>query len=202
MRSLTFIRHAVPALMMVSTLAGCAPKTEAPNAEPRFRVTASIQEIMNSMVDPSADEIWDSVASISTKEGNEERQPRTDEEWLAVRRRAITLIEATNLLTMDGRTVAHQGGKLEDSHVDGILAPQEIQKTIDADPARFAAFAYALHDAGVDALKAIDAKDAQRLLEAGDHMDQACERCHMSYWYPNDKRPTEKWPESFEKKGI
>ena len=55
---------------------------------------------MDSMVDPSADFLWESVATIVTRKGTEERRPRTDDEWKAVRRAAITLMEATNLLIM------------------------------------------------------------------------------------------------------
>src|SRR4051812_8144475 len=76
-------------------------------AESPFRLTASIRELMDSEIDPAADFIWGSVASISTRAGLEERQPRTDEEWLEVRRHAITLIEASNLLVMKGRRVSH-----------------------------------------------------------------------------------------------
>src|SRR3954470_23158627 len=76
-------------------------------ADAPFRLTASIRELMDSEVDPAADFIWASVASISTRAGLEERQPRTDEEWLEVRRHAITLIEASNLLVMKGRRVSH-----------------------------------------------------------------------------------------------
>src|SRR4051812_14435031 len=51
-------------------------------AEAPFRLTASIRELMDSEVDPAADFIWASVASISTRAGLEEKQPHTDEEWL------------------------------------------------------------------------------------------------------------------------
>ena len=98
-----------------------APKVEAPaatgpakpNTVAEFRTTATIKDIMDSVVDPSADYLWESVATIVTKKGTEERRPRTDMEWQEVRRRAIALIEATNLLIMDGRQVAKPGEKSE-----------------------------------------------------------------------------------------
>src|SRR5437868_10122936 len=87
-------------------VAACAPKTEAP-AKPaatapststaaEFRTTATIKDIMDSVVDPSADYLWDSVATIVTRKGTDERRPRTPEDWKNVRRRAIALVEATN----------------------------------------------------------------------------------------------------------
>src|SRR5262245_14962850 len=71
-----------------------------------FRTTATIKDIMDSMVDPSADTLWESVATIVSAAGTEERQPRTDEEWKNVHRKAIELVEATNLLIIEGRHVA------------------------------------------------------------------------------------------------
>ena len=47
--------------------------------------------------------------------------------------------------------------------------------------------AYGLQDAGAEALKAIEAKDAEGLSNAGGDIDAACESCHVKYWYPNKK---------------
>src|SRR5581483_10238924 len=74
-----------------------------PPQESPFRPTSTIKDLMDSEVDPSADVLWDSVATIVSAAGIEEKQPKTPEEWADVRRRAITLVEATNLLMMEGR---------------------------------------------------------------------------------------------------
>jgi hypothetical protein len=153
------------------------------------RPVASIQEIMQSEIDPAADALWDSVATESSDRGVTEHRPRTDDEWLVVRRHAITLVEAANLLVMPGRRVARRGKTLEDSHVPGILDAAHIQQAIERDPASFLTHARALQDAGLQALKAIDAHDARGLLDAGSQIDSACERCHLKYWYPEDQQP-------------
>jgi hypothetical protein len=145
-------------------------------------LTASIRELMDSEVDPAADFIWGSVASISTRAGLEERQPHTDEEWLEVRRHAITLIEATNLLVMNGRRVSATfvpaGGA-------GELDSNQAQQKIDANRAAFVALAQRLQDTGIQTLSAIDAKDPIQLFELGGAIDEACETCHVTFWYPN-----------------
>lgn len=184
---------AVSASVMLVMVACKQRVVESKPASP-FLLTATIQDIMVSVVDPAGDALWESVGSTSTKDGTVERQPRTDDEWKAVRVHAIRLVEGSNLLVMEGRKVAHEHQKLEDAHVAGILPPQEIQKKIDADRPAFIDAAHVLHAAGTQALSAIEAKDPVRLMAAGDKIDQACESCHMKYWYPNDKRPTEKWP--------
>ena len=123
-------------------VAPAPPPRSRPNQAAEFRTTATIKDIMDSMVDPSADYLWESVATIVTKKGTEERRPRTDEDWKKVRRRAITLIEATNLLIMDGRLVAKPGEKSENPGIE--LGPEEIKGVIDDDPASFIKLAHAL----------------------------------------------------------
>lgn len=182
------------AATLLILLAGCSQKPPQAKPEAVIKPIASIQEIMQSIVDPSGDALWESVETVTTKEGTVEKQPRTDEEWRAVRHHAIALVEGANLLLVAGRQVSHAGKQLEDAHVPGILSAPEIQKAIDAKPAAFHQAAAKLRDAGAEALAAIDAKDVHRLLSAGEKIDHACESCHKSYWYPNDKIPTVKWP--------
>jgi len=177
----------------VVLLAGAAMGASKPGvprrAEAGPEVVASIQDIMQTLVDPSADALWASVASTTTSSGTETRQPRTEEDWKAVRRYAIALAEAPNLLVAPGRRVASTGGKLEDAQVKGILPPEEIGQRIAADRPAFAERARALQLAAKEALAAADARDVARLFEAGGALDKACESCHVKYWYPNDTRP-------------
>jgi hypothetical protein len=168
-------------------LAACS-KENSQNESP-FRLTATIQDIMDAEVDPAADFIWGAVAYVSSKEKTEDKQPRTDAEWETVRRNAIILLEATNLLSMPGRTVADPGRKLDPTEVAGIEDPKDIEKAIAANPANFIGFAHALHDAGMEAYKAIVAKDVAALSAAGEKLDTACENCHRTYWYPNAPEP-------------
>jgi hypothetical protein len=166
-----------------------APPPPAPSP---FRPIATIQDIMNSQVDPAADAIWESVATIVSAKGTEERRPRTDEEWANVRHNAIRLLEGTNLLAMDGRQVARPGFKSENPGIE--LEPEEMEKLINNDRATFIKLAQRLYDATLPALKAIDAKNADALLDAGETIDQACEACHQKYWYPNSPPPPDSVP--------
>jgi len=161
---------------------------QAPAAQ-QFRLTASIKDIMDSLVDPAADVLWESVATIVSAKGTEERRPRTDEEWANVRRNAIRLLEATNLLVMEGRHVAKPGEKSENPGIE--LEPEQMEKLINDDRATFIKFAQGLHDATMPALKAIDDKNADGLLDAGEIIDNACENCHLKYWYPNTAQAEE-----------
>ena len=159
-----------------------APEVAKPNTAAEFRETATIKDLMDSIVDPNADFLWDSVSTIVTRKGIDERRPRTPEEWKEVRRHAIAMIEATNLIIMDGRKVANPGEKSENPGIE--LGPEEIQMLIDEDRPTLIQRAHALHDAGMKALAAIDKKDVDGLSDAGEAIDEACEQCHLKYWYP------------------
>ena len=171
-------------LATLLVLSGCqereAAKTEPP-PQPQFRLDATIKDLMDSLVDPSADYIWDAVATTVTAKGKEEKYPRTDEEWKEVRRRAIHLMEASNLLLIPGRRVARPGEK-GDPRVE--LPPEQIEALINQDRANFTKLANGLYDSVLPVLRAIEAKDKEALLEAGDAIDRACEGCHFTYWYP------------------
>src|SRR5262245_31585787 len=91
-------------VLLVGACAQQAPPPAQPQAE--YRTTATVKDIMDSMVDPGSDYIWDAVETVVSAKGVEEKKPRTDEEWKEVRRHAIMLLEATNLLQIPGRHVA------------------------------------------------------------------------------------------------
>jgi hypothetical protein len=148
--------------------------------------SATIKDIMDSMVDPSADYLFESVAIVGDEHGVTERAPHTDEEWLEVRRRVVQLLEAPNLLVMHGRTVARPEDTSKNPNIE--LEPPQVQALIDKDRPAFVTRARALQDAATVALKAIDAKDKDALFQASDGVDRACENCHLRYWYPNDER--------------
>ena len=140
---------------------------------------------MDGIVDPCADTIWNSVSTTITIKGTEEKAPHTDEEWLTVRRGAIQLLEASNLLQIPGRHVAKPGQRNE----QGIeLQPEQIETLINQDRQSWVRFAHGLHDAATQALDAIDAKDPAKVLASGEQIDNACEHCHQQYWYPHPVR--------------
>lgn len=171
-------------------LNGCTEKETSVSAQTSLRPIATIQDIMQAVVDPAADSLWDAVSTTITLAGTEEKQPRTDEEWAAVRHQAILLVESANLLATPGRIVSTHG-ILEDAHVQGINTPDEIKKLIDSDFAQFTGYARALQETANAALVAIDKRDIPALIEAGGHLDHACEQCHLHYWYPNAQKVPE-----------
>jgi hypothetical protein len=169
-------------LMLMLGLAGCGQQAAL------FKPTASIQEIMLSVIDPNIDYVWNSVASVVTKSGTEERKPTSAEDWAAVRQHALVVLEASNLLLIEGRHVAANGATTSNAAAE--LTPKEIEKLIAANRDDFIKYAHALHDAVQRTLVAIDARNAEELVTTGGAVDRVCEQCHKRFWYPGDKIPT------------
>ena len=174
-------------LFAASLVAACStPAAENPKPEetaaPAFRPVASIREVMNSVIDPSVDEVWNSVGSTVDEKGLTDRAPTQDEHWAAVRRHALIVSEAANLLLMHNRPVAPPGAP---SLAPGVeLTPEEIRVLIDKNPEGWDFYVQQFQDSMKPALDAIDKKDSQALFDAGEKIDETCENCHQTFWYP------------------
>ncbi len=154
--------------------------------QPPFLPTATIQDLMDSEIDPAADFIWESVGTVITAAGIEDRQPRTNEQWKELRRKAITLVEATNLLFIPGRHVASNEFP---SAGPGVLSSAEIERKLARDRASFNAFALSLREVALRELTAVDHRDVAAIADAGEAMDGICEACHVANWYPHEVIP-------------
>jgi hypothetical protein len=175
----------VAACVVVTALTACQQQaTPAASAPMAPMPIASIQEIMASIVDPSADRVWESVGSTITIKGVEDKRPQTEEEWREVRHGVISLLESTNLLMMPGRRVVPIGGKMLDEGSEGVLTAAEAQQHFDAQSGAFVGLAGALREVSVKLLKAVDDRNVDALFELGTEMDSICESCHMTFWYP------------------
>ncbi|MDE3110760.1 MAG: hypothetical protein KGL02_12560 [Acidobacteriota bacterium] len=191
MRSLSWILIA----SVVVLAAGCR------KAQPKFLHPATIKDIMDSMVAPSGDFVFGAVETVSDEHGVREVAPQNttftedtagmdpaynQDNWQALRLRLIVLLEAPNLLVMPGRKVAPPDVTSQNPQIE--LQPDQIQTLIDGDRAAFVRRARDLQDAAEVALKAVDEKNTDALFQAEANLDNACEDCHLHYWYPNDKR--------------
>jgi len=192
MRTFSWRGRLVLALAALCITAACSTSEPAPapataSDAPQYEAAATVKDLMQSIVDPSADLVWNAVTTVQTAKGTIDTVPKTPEEWLKVRHGAVGLSEAANLLMMPGRHVAQPHDKSDTPGVE--LEPAEMEVLINKDRAAFIQRAKALHEAGMAAVAAADAKDAQKLFEVGEQIESACENCHSHYWYPNEKIP-------------
>lgn len=144
-------------------------------AEAPFRETVGTRLLMTSVLDPTADVIWDAVKTEMTLEGTTEFEPQNDEEWNAVRNAAVTLAESGNLLMIGSRV---------------------------RDRDDWFAWSRDLIAAGEMAMRAAEAQDPEKLFDVGAEIYRACDGCHTQYWIgqfaPDDGRAVVEAGEVFE----
>ncbi|MEP6917233.1 MAG: hypothetical protein ABJC89_16390 [Acidobacteriota bacterium] len=178
-------------LVPVAALAlaiGCrAAAVTPPVEETPYRATSTVRDIMQSVVAPSAQGLWDSVGTISNAKGTVNLEPKTDADWAAVRRHAVALVESTNLLVIPGRHVAPAAAetlKADDADPGSELHPAEIEKRVAANWSAWVGMAHTLQDSATTLLDAVDKKDVASLESRGSDLDAVCESCHLVFWYP------------------
>jgi hypothetical protein len=125
----------------------------APTAPP-FRTVASTKQLMEAIVDPSADVIWEAVGSVMTPEGTTELAPRTDDEWATVQYGALALAESGNLLLLPSRA----GGNEE-----WIRLSQQ------------------LIDLSEKTSKAAEARNVTAVFDLGAEIYDVCSNCHRQF---------------------
>jgi cytochrome c556 len=184
MRSLT-----VPLIVVFLAAAdGCSNDHAIEGADKSVvsHAVGSVKDLMKYEVDPFADSLWGAVSTSADASGIHEHQPNTQEEWDKVRGDAVALAESANLLMFPDRTLVLPGQKLEGEGSPGSLTTAAAQRIFEANHAQFLAFAQALQIEARQAVKAAEAKDTAAILESGGALDNICENCHLTFWYPKE----------------
>jgi hypothetical protein len=125
--------------------------------QPAAPPVASVLELMDGIVSPAAQVVYDSVATIVDREGVKETRPKNDREWARVAGNAAVLIEASQLLQTEGRA---------------------------RESADWAPIAKAMGEAAAMARAAAQKQDAEGILEAGEHLNNSCDNCHRKFQVP------------------
>ena len=181
---LTFVLGA--AGVVAQTAKPAAPRPAVAATQSTYKPVATVKDVMDFIVIPSSEFVFNSVSSTEGPNGPVEKQPRTDAEWAEVRKHALLLSEAGNLLMVRGRHVAGPNDK--SNNPGSELEPAQMDALVAKSPGTFASRARGLVDATALALKAIDTKNVEGLSDAGGAIDEACENCHLTFWYPNEKK--------------
>jgi hypothetical protein len=66
------------------------------------------------------------------------------------------------------------------------LSPAQIKAKLEKDPVLWNAKIEALRNVMKEVLDIVEKKKTAELWEASYNLDQACEGCHLEYWYPGD----------------
>jgi cytochrome c556 len=191
LKVLTTKYAACGATLVLLTACSSPKSTPAASATPalwgEMKPVVSVKELMRDMLDPAADNIFDAVKIESTKNGTVERTPKTDADWEKIRIGAVTVAEGVYLLKVP-RPFAPAGDENNSTGPDAPeLSPAHIKAKLESDPVLWNAKIEALRNVCLEVLEKLKKKKTDELWEAGDNLDQACESCHIQYWYPGDK---------------
>jgi len=167
--------------------ATAAAETAAPALWGDLKPVVTLKQLMDDLIDPASDFIFNAVGTVISDKGIVETEPKTDDEWAKVRVGAVTMAEGIYLLKIP-RPIAPPGDVNNSVGPDASeLTPDQIKAKIEADTVLWNAKIEALRNINLQVLEIVKRKDAKELSEAGEILDQACESCHLEYWYPAEK---------------
>ncbi|MES2626797.1 MAG: hypothetical protein V4628_16035, partial [Pseudomonadota bacterium] len=136
-----------------------------PNAFAIFNTSISVRDIMNSVINPNARQLWGGVSYVESEEGVEETFPQTQEDWDRLKANAIALVEGSNALMLPGRGMNSAG--VTPDRPDFQFAPEEIEQLLRDDPENWIINLQAMQDSVLETIDAIDRKDILAFTERG-----------------------------------
>jgi hypothetical protein len=148
----------------------------------------SVKELMRDMIDPASDYVFDAIGGVDNKKGSLETAPKTEADWDKIRVGGVMLAEGAYLLKVP-RPFAPPGDENNSTGPDPEeLSPAQIKAKLEHDPVLWNAKIEALRNVGLQVLDIVKRKDTKELWDAADNLDQACEACHLEYWYPGERQ--------------
>jgi len=153
------LRKTTLILLVGGALAACSAPEETETANtttdgPAFNTSLDVTEIMNLVLEPASDILWDSGGWVLDASGYEELYPTTDEGWDYVRAQAAVVVESGNMLALPGRA--------EDNDAWMI-------------------YAEGLSEAGILAMEAAATHNEEDFFQAGAQLYSVCTACHQAY---------------------
>ena len=134
-------------------------RTAAPRASthadvPATPPVATVKQIMNAIVLPNANVIYDAVGTTITGTTVEETVPRNDKEWAAVADSAAAIVESGNMLLVGDRLI---------------------------DKREWLSYTQRFIAAGKAVLAAAEQKKPNGVFMAGGELNETCDACHEKY---------------------
>jgi hypothetical protein len=154
-----------------------------------LKPTLTIRELMTHFIDPTADFVFDAVVYDSSTTGTNHVVPVSEDDWAKVERGAWQLAESANLLMIPRQAEPPNtpGVQLRPGERAPELSGEEIEAKINGDRPKWNQHAEALRVASLKAIERVKARKPEAIFDAGTEIDNACESCHLEYWYPGDR---------------
>ena len=172
------MQRTVLTLSLILTTCGLSLLAQAPSMDLRPQVHANLNQLMRGVLYPAANVVFfaqaDNPAEVKFIPGHDpgmSTDPLTSTfgGWLAVENAALALAESVNLLSISGRSCAN-----------GVPVPTK-------DPA-WATFVQLVRDVSMEAYKAAQAKDQDKIVDLSGRLSASCAGCHRKW---RDRRTPE-----------
>lgn len=157
---------------------GVLSLSQAADMSPSPAPLLTLADMMEAVLNPAASEIWN-AALIEPAAGASKAEP-TEEQWLNLRYNALRVLTVPPMMMHADLQIAAPGTKAP----DGELQPEAIAALRKEKAEAWNAQVYILQQSAQTALSAIEARDLDGMLQAGDTMYGVCETCHTQFWYP------------------
>ena len=165
------MHRTVLTLSLMLATCGLSRAAQTPSTDAPPRVYANLNQLMRGVLYPAANVVFfaqaDNPAEVKFAPGHDpgmSTDPLTSTfgGWLAVENAALALAESANLLVISGRSCAN-----------GVPVPTK-------DPA-WATFVQQVRDVSMEAYKAAQAKDQDKIIELSERLSASCAGCHRKW---------------------
>jgi len=119
-----------------------------------FNTSLDMVQLMNLVLEPAADTLWDSAGWIMSDAGTEELYPTTDDGWDFVLAQSAVIVETGNVLALPGRA---------------------------QDDDAWLVYSEGLTNAGIMAMEAAASRNEEDFFQAGAQLYSVCTACHQAY---------------------
>jgi hypothetical protein len=152
------LKRLLPLVALAALLTACQPQkaaTPTGSGTPKFNTDLPMTEFMGHFVDPAAFMYWRGSGTMIDAQGEHDLSPTTDEGWDVLVSGATMLVEAGNILQMDGRR----------------RAPE----------ADWNKYAQLLTQRALIARAAAEKRDKQAVFDEGGKVYEVCVACHEQF---------------------
>ena len=172
------MQRTVLSLSVILTSCGLSLMAQTPSMDLVPQVHANLNQLMRGVLYPAANVVFfaqaDNPAEVKFVPGHDpgmSTDPLTSTfgGWVAVENAALALAESVNLLSISGRSCAN-----------GVPVPTK-------DPA-WGTFVQQVRDVSLEAYKAAQAKDQDKIIELSGRLSASCAGCHRKW---RDRRTPE-----------
>lgn len=132
--------------------------------------------------------IWDIGNRTMDDEGKPDPVKIAAADWMQILSASGKVSDAAKTLADAKHVVgAAAGQKIQGEGNPGSFSAKDVEKAIAANPRAFSAFARQLAASMDEITQAARKRDAAKAFDVAGQLDQVCEQCHLTFWYPEQK---------------